>query len=443
MLKIININKTIKSFKKKISVSSDKSLSIRWALLAAQAVGKSRAYNLLNSEDVNSALIALKKLGVEVTKNKKYCEINGKGLNSFLYNNNTVINCQNSGTLSRLICGVLAKSTKSVILKGDQSLSKRDFSRIIRPLNLFGIKTKSKKNKLPLKITGTNFLRPIEYDELIGSAQVKSCLLFCALNTPGITKIRAVPSRDHTERLFKFLKLPIKIKREKKFDIIKIKGDNQYNGFNYKIPGDISSSAFFIVLTLLSKNSKLLIKNINVNKSRTGIIDILKKMNGKIKIKNKKIYKGEESADIECKYSPNLKGIKINPKINSRAIDELPLIFCLVCAKAKGVSYAKKLGELRHKEQDRLKFVLKFLKMIGVKAIEKNNNLKIYGNPNLKLNGSYIVKNFMKDHRAFMLACIAALTLGGKSWSIHDADSINTSFPNFISLIKSLGAKIH
>ena len=129
--------------------------------------------------------------------------------------------------------------------------------------------------------------------------------------------------------------------------------------------------------------------------------------------------------------------------INSRTIDELPLIFCLVCAKAKGISYAKNLGELRHKEQDRLKFVLKFLKMIGVKAIEKNNNLKIYGNPNLKLNGSYIVKNFMKDHRAFMLACIAALTLGGKSWSIHDADSINTSFPNFISLIKSLGAKIH
>ena len=166
-------------------------------------------------------------------------------------------------------------------------------------------------------------------------------------------------------------------------------------------------------------------------------------MNGRIKIKNKKIYKGEEIADVECKYSPNLKGIRINPNINSRAIDELPLIFCLVCAKANGISYAKNLGELRHKAQDRLKFVLKFLKMIGIKAIEKNNNLKIYGNPNLKLNGNYIVKNFMKDHRAFMLSCIAALTLGGKSWSIHDLDSINTSFPNFISLLKNLGAKIH
>ncbi len=114
-----------------------------------------------------------------------------------------------------------------------------------------------------------------------------------------------------------------------------------------------------------------------------------------------------------------------------------------MCAKAKGVSYAKKLGELRHKEQDRLKFVLKFLKMIGVKVIEQNNSLKIYGNPDLKLKQSYIIKNFMKDHRAFMLACIAALTLGGKKWIIHDKDSIDTSFPNFISLLKNLGAKIH
>tara|TARA_Y100000590_G_scaffold436082_1_gene556231 strand:+ start:5869 stop:7194 length:1326 start_codon:yes stop_codon:yes gene_type:complete len=441
MLKIININKTIKSFKKKISVSSDKSLSIRWALLAAQAVGKSRAYNLLNSEDVNSALIALKKLGVEVTKNKKYCEINGKGLNSFLYNNNTVINCQNSGTLSRLICGVLAKSTKSVILKGDQSLSKRDFSRIIRPLNLFGIKTKSKKNKLPLKITGTNFLRPIEYDELIGSAQVKSCLLFCALNTPGITKIRAVPSRDHTERLFKFLKLPIKIKREKKFDIIKIKGDNQYNGFNYKIPGDISSSAFFIVLTLLSKNSKLLIKNINVNKSRTGIIDILKKMNADIKLINKKMYNGEYVADILVKSGKSLKSINCAREMNSRTIDEFLLIF-LTCAKSKGISYFNHIGELRHKESDRLKFASNFLKMIGIKVKETSNSLKIYGNPKLKLNGNYKIKNYNKDHRACMMSCVAALVLGGR-WKIYDSDSINTSFPQFFSKLKSLGAKIN
>ena len=168
------------------------------------------------------------------------------------------------------------------------------------------------------------------------------------MKTPGTTIIKSIPSRDHTEKLFKYLKLPIKISKNKKFDFISFTGTKNYKGFNYTIPGDISSSSFFIVLALLTKNSKILIKNVNVNNSRTGIIDILKKMNGKIKIKNKKIYKGEEVADIECKYSPNLKGIKIDPKINSRAIDELILIFCLVCAKAKGVSYARNLGELRY-----------------------------------------------------------------------------------------------
>jgi len=441
MKKIVHINERIKIFNKKIYVPGDKSLSIRWILMSATAVGTSIAYNLLKSEDTLSALNAIKKLGIRYKINKNICEIYGKGQNGFKFKNNTIINAQNSGTLARLIFGLLINSKKQIILKGDKSLKKRDFLRVIKPMQMMGQNIKSNNNKLPIKIRGTNFPRPINYFESIGSAQVKSCILLAAMKTPGITKIRAIPSRTHTEAMFKYLKLPIKIKKEKKLDLINYKGIKNYKGFNYVIPGDISSSSFFIVLTLLTKNSRILIKNVNVNNSRTGIIDILKKMNGKIKIKNKKIYKGEKIADIECKYSPNLKGIKINPKINSRAIDELPLIFCLACAKAKGISYANNLGELRHKEQDRLKFVLKFLKMIGIKAIEKNNNLKIYGNPNLNLNKSYIVKNFMKDHRAFMLACIAALTLGG-SWSVHDVDSVNTSFPNFVSLLKNLGAKI-
>ena len=444
MKKIAHINKKIKSFNKKIYIPGDKSLSIRWILMASQAVGTSIAYNLLESEDVQSALNAIKKLGINYKINKKNCKIYGKGLNGFSFKNNTTINAGNSGTLARLIFGLLVKSKNQIILKGDQSLSKRDFSRVIKPMRMFGQNIKSKNQKLPIKIKGTIYPRPINFNETKGSAQVKSCVLLAAMKTPGKTKIKSIPSRDHTEKLFKYLKLPIRISKEKKLDLISYKGVKNYKGFNYVIPGDISSSSFFIVLTLLTKNSKILIKNINVNKSRTGIIDILKKMNGKIKIKNKKKYKGEEIADIECKYSPNLKGIKIDPKINSRAIDELILIFCLVCAKAKGVSYAKNLGELRHKEQDRLKFVLKFLKMMGIKTVEKNNNLKIYGNPNLKLKGSYIIKNFMKDHRAFMLACIAALTFDGeKKFIIHDKDSINTSFPNFISLLKNLGAKVN
>ena len=441
MKKYVLIDDQIKKYKKKINVSADKSLSIRWVLMAAQAVGKSIAYNLLNSEDVNNSLIAVKKLGVKVIKKKNLCQINGVGLNGFSLKNNTVIDAGNSGTLARLIIGVLAKSNKTIVLKGDKSLSKRDFSRVIKPLKKFGLSFKSNKNNLPLKFKGTNYLSPIQYKELKGSAQVKSSILLAALNTPGKTKVICFPSRDHTERLFKFLNLPIKIKKNKKYEIIELRGQKQFSGFNYRIPGDISSSAFFIVLTLLSKNSEIKIKNININKSRTGIIEILKKMNAKIKLKNKKIYNGEEVSDIVIKSSKNLKSINCPTEMNSRSIDELIIIF-LVCAKANGISYFKNIQELRRKESDRLKLSANFLKMIGVEVEETLSTLKIHGNPNLELNKNYIVKNFMKDHRVFMMACIAALTLGGK-WKIHDPDSIKTSFPKFLSILQSVGAKIN
>ena len=439
MKNILLIKKKINSFSNSISVSGDKSLSIRWAIMAAQALGKSKAFNLLNSEDVNNTLIALQKLGIKVVRRKSYCEIFGNGLNGFNFNENTIINAQNSGTFARLILGVIAKTKKKIILKGDNSLSNRDFSRVIEPLNKFGVKITSRNNKLPLKVYGNEYLRPINYQELKGSAQVKSCIMLAALNTPGITKIKCIPSRNHTELLFKYLKLNINIKKKNKFDIIKIKGGKQYKGFNYKIPGDISSASFFIVLTLLSNNSKLVIKNVNVNKTRTGIIDILKKMNGKIIIKNKREYKGEQMADIHVKSSNNLKSIKCSKKMNSRLIDELPLIF-LVCAKARGISYFQNLDELRHKESDRLKLSSNFLNMIGIKNNINFNSFKIKGNPNLFLTKNFTIKNFFKDHRIFMLSCIAALTLGGK-WKIHDKDSINTSFPNFLKTIKKLGGK--
>jgi len=441
MKKIAIIKEKIDCFNKTISVQGDKSLSIRWALIASQALGISRAYNLLESEDVKSTLKALSKLGIKINYKKNYYEIYGNGLNGFSFSNNTVIDAQNSGTLARLILGVLAKSNNTIILKGDSSLARRDFSRVIKPLNYFGVKIKSNKNKLPIKTKGTKFLRPIYYEELKGSAQVKSCIMLAALNSPGITKIKCVPSRDHTERFFKHIKIPFKKTKKNGFEIIEIKGQKQYQSLNYRIPGDISSAAFFIVLTLLSKNSKILIKNLNVNKSRTGIIEILNIMNAKIKLKNKRIYKSEDIADVYVESSSSLKSINCPKTLNSKAIDEFLLIF-LACAKAKGVSYFKNIGELRHKECDRLKFAAKFLKMIGIKSVETKDSLKIYGNPNLSLNGEYEIKNFQKDHRVCMLSFIGALTLGGK-WKIKDIESINTSFPKFIDIIKKIGAKIN
>ncbi len=441
MSNFVSIKSPIQPFKKKIYVSSDKSLSIRFVLLAAQAIGKSKAYNLLDSEDVNSALKCVKKLGVKVLKKKNCVEIIGNGLNGFTYEKDTTIDAGNSGTLARLILGLLVKSKKQIKLIGDKSLSKRDFSRIAIPLSMFGAKIKTNNNSLPIKVCGNKFLRPINYFEKVGSAQVKSFCCLAALNSPGITKIKAKKSRNHTEILFKNLKLPIKIKTKENYDYIEIEGLNHYRGFNYKIPGDISSAGFFIVLTLLSKKSQIIIKNVNLNDRRSGIIKILNKMNGKIKLLNKRTYKGELISDIKIKSQNNFKSINCNSNLNSSAIDEFLIIF-LVAAKAKGISKFKNLGELDKKESPRLKIASNFLKMIGIKNKLEKDNLKIYGNPKLELKNKYEIKNYVKDHRVFAMSCVAALTLGGK-WKIHDKDSINTSFPLFLRKLKSLGAKIN
>ena len=432
------IKEVIKPFKNKIYVSGDKSISIRCLLLSSIALGKSRIFNILESEDVLNTLKSLKKIGVEFKKKKKFIEVYGVGINGFNLTKKKILYAGNSGTLARSILGLCSGINNEIQLIGDESLSKRDFSRVIKPLNLFGVNIKSKKGMLPLNLVGSEFLRPIEYIENKGSAQIKTCIILSALNTHGTTKIKAVKSRDHTELMLKSLNYPIQIKSEKKYDLIKINGMKQFKSFDYNVPGDISSASFFIVLTLLSKNSELLIKNINVNPTRIGVINILNIMNSKIKVLNKKNYKGEQIGDIKVKSSNNFKSINCPKILNSSAIDEFLLIFLIAC-KSKGVSRFKNLGELNKKESPRLDLAIKFMKMIGIKVERKKNDIKIYGNPNLKLDGKYHIKNFVKDHRIFMMSVVAALTFGGKNWIINDKDSVNSSFPNFIKTIKKLG----
>ena len=439
MSNIIKINNKIESFKKIIKVPGDKSLSIRWVLFSSLAAGTSTARNLLMSEDVMAAINAVKKLGIKVIINKNECKIFGKGIDGYKYKKNLIINAQNSGTLGRLILGFLVNSPEAIHLIGDKSLSRRDFRRVSDPLSKFGAKFKLKNNNfLPLKIYGTSNLKPIKYIENKGSAQCKSSIIFAAMRTDGTTTIKAKKSRNHTELLCKHLKLPINIKNYKNFDEIKIKKVKKINTLNYNIPSDISSSAFFIVLTALSKNSELIIKNVNINPSRIGIITILKKMGVKITFKNQKIYKGERKADIKVISAKNIKAIKCPPKLNSGAIDEFLVIF-LVAAKAKGISYFSKLGELNQKESPRLKWAEKILTRLGVKTFITNDSIKIYGKPNLNLNSKnkIIIKNYLKDHRVFMTSYIAASAFGG-SWIINDKDSINTSFPNFLKIIEDI-----
>ena len=440
MRNVIKINQLIKPFDEVLQIEGDKSLSIRWALMASQSNGKSIAYNLLKSEDVLNTLFCLRKLGVKIKIFNNRCEINGVGLNGFTYRKNLVLDCGNSGTLSRLILGLLVHSKSKIKIIGDKSLSRRDFKRIIDPLKKFGANFQTRSNNLPIVIQGTENPVPIKYYEKKGSAQCKSSVMLAALNTKGKTFIKAKKSRDHSELLFKYLKLPIKVIKKNNYDIIEVYGLKKIKQLNYNIPSDVSSSSFFIVLTILSKKSKLVIKGVNLNPSRLGILKILKLMGINIIIKNICKYKGESVGDLYIKNEKKIMPIKCSPKLNSSAIDEFLLIF-LVAAKAKGVSHFKNLSELNEKESPRLKWGAKILSKIGIKNILTENSITIYGNPNLKVSKKITIKNFLKDHRVFMTSVIAAISFGGE-WEIHDKDAIKSSFPTFFKKLMQLGLRL-
>jgi len=438
------INNKIKPYIKIIkNITGDKSISIRFLILSSLAHGKSVAYNLSNAQDIINTLKCIRKFGIKIKIKKKICEVYGNGLYGYEYKNNMNLDAGNSGTAARLLSAILINSPKYIRVTGDNSLKKRDMKRIVDPLKEFGALFKIKKNTLPFLIKGTKFIRPINYNETRGSAQCKSSVMMAALFAPGITNLKCIKSRDHTELFFKnAINVPIKVKKNEKFDFIKVEGRKNFKSFSYNIPGDISSAAFFIVLTTLNKNSSLTIKNVNINPSRIGMIKILNLMGAKIYFRNERKYKGEKVGDIHIKSVKKLKSINCPKKFNSSAIDEMLLLF-LASSVAKGTSIFRGLEELNKKESKRLDWGIKILKMIGVKTNKiSNHGIKIYGNPNLQLKKTYRIKSYLKDHRIYMLAVIAGLTLGGK-WIINDPDSIKTSFPSFNKLVMKLGAKIN
>ena len=406
-------------------------------LFSSLANGNSKAFNLLMSEDVLAAISAIKKLGIKVKILKNECIIYGKGINGYKYKKNLVINAENSGTLGRLILGLLINTPYKIKLIGDKSLSKRDFARVASPLRKFGAKINLNKDRtLPLAIKGLQNPVPVRYHEKKGSAQCKSAIIFAGLRTAGKTFIKAKKSRNHTELFAKQLGLPVKVVSKKNYDFIEVSKAEKIKTSVYKIPSDMSSSAFFIVLTALKKKSRLLIKNVNINPSRTGVIKILKMMGVNITYKNKKAYNGEIVADIFIKSAKKLRAINCPQYLNSGAIDEFLLIF-LVAAKAKGISIFKNLSELNEKESPRLYWGAKILNKMGIKTITTKDSIKIYGNPKIIVNKKIIIKDFLKDHRVFMTSVIAALSFGG-IWKINDVDSIKTSFPSFMNIINEL-----
>ncbi len=435
----VSVNKRIKKFKKTITVESDKSISHRALLIASQCIGQSNITNILEGEDVMNTIKCLKKLGVKILKKNKKYVVYGNGLASFRRPKNNLLYAGNSGTLARMLFPLIGTQPDLKIkIIGDKSLNTRDMKRIIDPLSKIGcIFYPKKKTTLPLVIEGTNMPLAQKHYETIGSAQVKSAILLAALNTPGITKVEINKnSRNHTENLLTSLKAQIKIKKIKKGrELITLKGQKDLFGFDITIPGDASSAAPFIALTLLTADSKLLIKNVNCNSTRIGFIKILRKMNASIDIKNIKIRSGEPTGDIYVKSS-SLRSIKCPKDLVPFAIDEFPLLFILASI-TKGKSEFNGIKELRHKESDRIKNIEIGLNKIGIKTKSNLDKLIIFGNPKLK------IKNILKvdpkgDHRiAMAFFCLAQLING--EIIIKNFETVNTSFPKFLFTMKKIG----
>ena len=439
----VNTDKKIKSFSKTIKVDSDKSQSIRAFLIGSISHDVSRAKNILESEDVFATINCLRKLGVKIVKtDSKEYKIYGKGLGSLFCKKRTVLDCQNSGTLARLLVGILATTPDiDVTIKGDQSLNKRNMSKLIGLMREFGADFFPKnKNSFPLRLISSQM--PIGLNQYTAgvSAQLKSAVILAALNSYGDTKIverRRKSSRDHTEKILLNSPSTIKIiKGEKK--IISIKGKKNLNSFNLNIPGDPSAAAFFTALTLLNKKSSIKIKNVGLNSKRIGFYECLKKNGAKIIFKNIKIRNNEKVGDILVNSS-SLRSLKVNSYYYTRATDEYPIMF-IIAALIPGISNFDGIEDLANKESNRIREMQKILKQVGIKTIYKNNQIKIFGNPKIKSVNKNIKVPNLGDHRICMSAMILSLITGIKS-KIKNFETVRTSSPNFLNIINSLGGK--
>ena len=422
-------------FSGSLKVSGDKSISHRALILSAMSIGKTKISNLLESDDVLRTLEILKELGIKIIKERDEWIVYGNGTNGFL-EPRKYLDCGNSGTTARLMIGAVSSNPINCNFIGDDSLSKRSMSRVTEHLEKIGaIIHLTKKDFLPLLITGSDRLLPINHDIKKPSAQIKSALILAALNIHGKTKIiESIPTRDHTERLLKFLKANIKIKKLKNKNIeIELNGPYEIRSKNIKVAGDPSSASFFIVGALILPNSNITLKNIMINPSRNEFLKVLKNMGAKIKVQKTKKISGEQVGNIIVKYS-KLKGITIPPSKSAFLIDEYPIL-AVAASQAKGKTVMNGLSELRHKESDRIKSIVSNFKKLGIKINEINNNLSIYGGK-LKIEKQINIKTF-NDHRIAMSFSILNL-LCDRKLKIDNIKCINISYPEFKNHLNKL-----
>tara|TARA_S200000501_G_C20862900_1_gene760643 strand:- start:2500 stop:3846 length:1347 start_codon:yes stop_codon:yes gene_type:complete len=436
----LKVNHIIQPFNKTIEVDSDKSMSIRSLLIGSISQDISISKNILESEDVFSTINCLKKLGVEIKKNglKSYT-IKGKGLGSLFAKKNLKLNFGNSGTLARLLIGILSTTPNIEIkVEGDKSLNKRSMKKLIRLMSEFGAEFLPKnKFNFPLKLISSEIPIGINYKAGI-SAQLKSSVILAGLNSYGVTSIKEdKESRNHTENMLLKNNQAIKIKKDKK-KLIEIFGKKYLKPTNIRVPGDPSSAAFFTALTILNKTSNLKIKNVGLNQTRIGFYEILKKHGGKIKFKNKKKINNEIYGDIYIQSS-KIKPIKASKDYYVKATDEYPILF-IIAALTNGVSTFKGIGDLANKESNRIKEMAKVLNQIGIKTIVKKNQIKIFGKKNISIKNKKIKVSDLGDHRICQSTVILSL-ITGVTTSLKGFETVNTSAPSFLKIIKSLGGK--
>ena len=429
------MDKKLPKFVGTINIPGDKSISHRALIIGSQATGIVKVSNLLESADVFSTMNALRKFGVHIIKRGKDYYVYGLVVGGLREYNGT-INCGNSGTTARLMMGLLSTYPITINFIGDKSLSKRPMARVINLLKEFGANAlPENKNTMPFKFLGSYVGLQNDQKLNVPSAQLKSAWCLAALNTKGISTLEErFETRDHTEIMLKYLNANIKVKKSKNKKIISIFGKTPIDAKDISVPGDISSAAFMIILALISKNSKVTIKNVLLNPTRTGILDVLKKMKAKIKIKNKKTVCGEIVGDIEAKSS-NLKATIVPEKMAPRLIDEYPILFIAACF-AKGTSNFKGIEELRVKESDRIKSMEDGLKPLGVKVSSTKSSVKITGTNSFKLNKKIKI-DAKGDHRIAMSFYVFSQVLN-KSFTIKDFNYVKTSFPSFTKTINTL-----
>ena len=436
----IKIKNRIKPFNKTIKVDSDKSISIRSFLIGSISQNISSNKNVLESEDVLSTINCLKKLGVKIIKKaKSNYLVYGKGLGSFDAKATTELNFGNSGTLARLLIGILSTTPNiKVKIKGDHSLNKRSMKALIELMSEFGA-TFLPKNKyhFPLTLVSTDMPVGIQYKAGV-SAQLKSAVIFAGLNSYGNTKIiEKNKSRDHTENILSRNNQAIKIKNGKE-KIISVFGKKYLNSVNINVPGDPSSAAFFTALTLLNIKSSLQIKNVGLNPTRIGFYILLKKMGANIKFKNLKKENNELIGDIIIKSS-KIKPIKAGKNYYVNSTDEYPILF-VIAGLTKGISVFKGIGELANKESNRIKEMQKILKQVGIKSVSKKNELKIFGKGMIDTKHKIVRVPNLGDHRICMSSFILAILTGSKT-EIKNFETVFTSSPSFLKIMKILGAK--